>query len=107
MHAVSSYEGKRRRAANLSDVRSSFVCIQRAFLHAGIGRREPVFMPPEPTAAEGRRRGLTAEGPLPDDAAAEPSAASEAGQALIHRNNALVECVATSVSPDGTHRQPP
>ena len=66
-----------------------------------------MFLPPEPTAAEGRRRGLTAEGPLPDDAAAEPSAASEAGQALIKRNSALVECVATLFFPPGTQRQPP
>jgi len=63
-------------------------------------------LPPEPTAAEGRRRGLTAEGPLPGDAAAEPSAASAAGQALIHRNDALIECVAASISPTGTQRQP-
>ncbi len=65
---------------------------------AGIGRREPVVRP-QPTAAEGRRRGLRGVGALPGAATTDAAAAaSEAGQALLRRNGDLIECV---ISGDG------
>ena len=60
---------------------------------AGIGRREPVVRV-QPTAAEGRRRGFQGAGALPRGAPLlTAAAASEAGQALLRSNGALIECV--------------
>ena len=69
-------------------------------MRAGIGRREPVVRL-QPTAAEGRRRGLQGAGALPGGAAMEVDvAASEAGLALLRRNGDLIECVTPSDNTD-------